>query len=226
MKGLYLVATPIGNLGDMSYRAIETLKASSLILCEDTRQFSKLATRYEIKTPRKALHEHNERAILARIVAQLERGEVISLVSDAGTPLISDPGYPLVRAVREAGIPLTPIPGPCAFIAALSASGFEPDEFHFAGFLPVKPGRRRSELERLLALGTTIALYESPHRIEKTLTDLFELSPEREICIAREISKIHEEFLFGTASKLLSQIGVNPPKGEIVLLIRKAESTR
>jgi len=220
-KGLYVVATPIGNLRDITFRAVETLKQVDLILCEDTRVFSKLADHYGISTRRQSFHDQNEDGLAKIFVEKLQAGASIALVSDAGTPLISDPGYPLVRLAKDNSIPVHVIPGPCAAIAALSISGFEPNSFYFAGFLPLKPGKKRKELERLLALEETVILYESPHKILNTLTLLNEIAPDREIAIARELTKIYEEVLKGTAKELLEGFNSKAPRGEMVVMLRR-----
>lgn len=220
--GLYVVSTPIGNLGDITFRAIETLKAVDLILCEDTRTFSKLASRYGIETPKQAFHEHNEDKVSSQLVAKLKEGMRVALVSDAGTPLISDPGYPLLRTARAADVPIFSVPGPSALVAALSISGFEPNSFYFGGFLPLKPGKRKNELQRCLELDSTVILYESPHKIENTLKLLLELAPKRDLAVVREITKIHEEVVTGKPETLIEHFEKNSPKGEIVLLIRRA----
>ncbi|MFN6961085.1 MAG: 16S rRNA (cytidine(1402)-2'-O)-methyltransferase [Rhodocyclaceae bacterium] len=190
---LFIVATPIGNLGDITLRALETLRAVDTIACEDTRHARRLIDHHGIGTPLIALHEHNEAQAAQRLIALLEEGKSVALISDAGTPAISDPGARAVAAVRIAGFRVTPIPGPNAAIAALSASGFE-GPFHFVGFLPPKVGARRTALEALKALPATLVFYEAPHRIEETVADLVGvLEPEREIVIARELTKLFEQ---------------------------------
>ncbi len=218
---LYVVSTPIGNLRDITLRALDILNAVDLILCEDTRTFSKLATRYGVTTKKQSFHEHNEDMLSASITSRIQGGERIALVTDAGTPLVSDPGYPLVRQARADGIEVFSIPGACAAIAALSASGFEPDRFLFAGFLPVKPGKKRKEIESLLALEVTLIYYESPHRLLATLELLHEIAPDREVCVARELTKLHESVIAGAPEKLLEHYRKHSPRGEIVLLIRR-----
>lgn len=218
-SGLYVVSTPIGNLRDITLRAIDTLKEVELILCEDSRVFSKLALTYGIETPRKSLHEHNEKQSLAGYVERLKGGAKIALVSDAGTPVISDPGFPLIRACRAEQISVFSVPGACAATAALSISGLEPDRFSFAGFLPVKSGKKRTTLESLLALNQTTILYESPHRIVATLELLKEIAPDTRICLFRELTKIYEEMLAGTAEEVLKTLTPEKTRGEMVLLL-------
>jgi 16S rRNA (cytidine1402-2'-O)-methyltransferase len=217
--GLYVVATPIGNLRDITLRAIDTLKSVDLILCEDSRVFSKLAQAYGIETPKRSLHEHNEKQSLGGHIEKLKGGGRIALVSDAGTPTISDPGFPLVRACRAENVPVFTIPGPSAAISALSISGLEPDQFLFAGFLPVKPGKKRSTLEELLALNQTLIFYESPHKIVATLELLKEISPAARVCLFRELTKIYEEMLSGTPEEVLTQLSPDKVRGEIVLIL-------
>ena len=220
---LYLVATPIGNLEDITYRAVRVLKEAGLIACEDTRQTRKLLDHYGIRTPTVSYHEHNEAPRAAELLEKLRQGLTVALVSDAGTPLVSDPGYRLVQRAIENGIRVEPVPGASALLAALTASGLPSDEFHFAGFLPPKSGRRRKALEKLKAEEATLVLYESPHRILETLEDLAVVLGERPTVLAREITKLHEEFLRGTPAELkqLLQTRVSI-KGEITLLVGKA----
>jgi len=222
-NGLYVVSTPIGNLRDITLRAIDTLKEVELILCEDSRVFAKLAQTYGIETPRKSLHEHNEKQSLQGYVDRLKEGAKIALVSDAGTPVISDPGFPLVRACRAEQIPVFTIPGASAVTAALSISGLEPDQFTFAGFLPVKSGKKKSTLETLLGLNQTVIVYESPHRIVATLELLKEIAPETRICLFRELTKIYEEMLAGTAEEVLALLTPDKVRGELVLLLGRTD---
>jgi len=210
---LYLIATPIGNLSDISLRALEVLKRVDYILAEDTRHSLKLLTHYDIQKPLFSHHQHNEEAKVAKILDDLAAGKEIALISDAGTPLISDPGFVLVRACRERGLALTAIPGASSLLVAITLSGFEPTPFQFVGFLPKKPEERLQEL--LEYPGTTIC-YESPERIEKTLSILCELDPECRVCISRELTKRFEEVVTGTSRELLQKC---PFQGEIVLLI-------
>ncbi|MFN7922975.1 MAG: 16S rRNA (cytidine(1402)-2'-O)-methyltransferase [Bryobacteraceae bacterium] len=223
---LYIVATPIGNLEDITFRAVAVLKSVSAIACEDTRQTRKLLDHFGISTPALSYHEHNEAARAAELGFRLAAGESIALVSDAGTPLISDPGYRLVAQAIEQGAAVVPIPGACAAVAALSASGLATDEFHFGGFLSPKRGRRRSELEPLRQAGFTAIFYEAPHRIVETLADIAEvLGPARPVVVAREVSKLHEEFLRGTAQSVHDELARRESvKGEITLLIGKPEA--
>ena len=223
--GLYLVATPIGNLGDITLRALDVLRRADRIACEDTRQTQKLLNHFEIATPTISCHEHNERERAAELVVALQSGARIALVSDAGTPAISDPGGWLVRAAIDAGIPVIPIPGANAALNALIASGFAATEFHFLGFLPEKAGARRSLLEDLAhqprAASATLIFYEAPHRILETLADLESVwGPNLRIVVARELTKIHEEFLRGTITELRATLASRDRiRGEIVLLV-------
>lgn len=220
---LYIVATPIGNLEDITYRALRVLREADLIACEDTRQTRKLLDHYKISKPAVSYHEHNEAARAVELVERLSGGATIALVSDAGTPLVSDPGYRLVAAAIAAGIPVTPIPGPVAIVAALSASGLPTDAFRFGGFLPAKSGQRRRTLENLKQESATLVFYEAPHRIVEALEDIEAVLGPRPLVIARELTKLHEEFLRGTASELRAALAARPPlKGEITLLIGKA----
>jgi len=222
---LYLVGTPIGNLEDITLRALKTLKAVDLIACEDTRQTLKLLNHYGVEKPTVSYHEHNELTRAAELVVHLESGDDIALVTDAGTPGVSDPGYRLVALAVRHHIRVVPIPGPSAFLSALVASGLPTDSFHFSGFLPPKAGARRTALESIRKSPLTQIFYEAPHRIAETLRDIVEiLGPERHVVIAREVTKLHEEFLRGRADDLLEQLEQRgEPKGEITLLIGKAE---
>lgn len=224
---LYVVATPIGNLADMVPRATETLQQVDLIAAEDTRHSKRLLEHFHISTPMVAYHDHNEAQSLPSLLQRLGKGESIALISDAGTPLISDPGYRLVRAARDAGFRVCPIPGPCALIAALSAAGLPSDRFAFEGFLPVKSGARRKLLEGLAAEERTLIFYEAPHRIAAALADVVHaLGAEREVVVARELTKTFETVLSGSAGVLAQQVEEDPnqQRGEIVLLIRGAEA--
>lgn len=219
---LYIVPTPIGNLGDMSSRAIEVLNQVSLIACEDTRHSGKLLSHFGITTKTTALHDHNERARAQWIVDQLAAGLSIALISDAGTPLISDPGYHLVSHVRQSGFNVIPLPGPCAAITALSASGLPSDRFSFEGFLPSKEKARADKLLALKEDPRTLIFYESPHRIEHSLTTMVEvLGGERHVVMAREVTKTFETFLSGPVSEVLVTVSTDPnqQKGEIVLMV-------
>ncbi len=222
---LYLVGTPIGNLEDITLRALKTLKAVDLIACEDTRQTLKLLNHYGVEKPTVSYHEHNELTRAPELVVHLESGDNIALVTDAGTPGVSDPGYRLVALAVRHHIRVVPIPGPSAFLSALVASGLPTDSFHFSGFLPPKAGARRTALETIRKSPLTQIFYEAPHRIAETLRDIIEiLGPERHVVIAREVTKLHEEFLRGRADNLLEQLEQRgETKGEITLLIGKAD---
>jgi 16S rRNA (cytidine1402-2'-O)-methyltransferase len=224
---LYLVATPIGNLEDLTLRALRVLKGVDLIACEDTRQTQKLLTHYGISTRTVSYHEHNEMTKAAELVVDLEGGARIALVTDAGMPGISDPGFRLITLAIRHGVPVVPIPGPSAFLAALVASGLPTDSFRFSGFLPSKRGERRTLLEGLRDSTRTEACYEAPHRLLETLGDVVEvLGPARHIVVGREITKIHEEFLRGRAEDILATLKSRADvKGEITLLIAKPEES-
>ncbi len=222
--GLYLVGTPIGNLEDITLRAIRVLKQADLIACEDTRQTQKLLNHYGIATRAVSYHEHNEASRAAELVEKLAQGARIAMVSDAGMPGISDPGFRLVSLAIERGVPVFPVPGPAAFLAAMVASGLPTDSFCFRGFLPAKGGARRRELEKIGDSSNTAVFYEAPHRIRETLADVAEvLGPDRPVVVARELTKIHEEFLRGTAGEVAQVLNARGDvKGEITLLIGKA----
>ncbi len=220
---LYVVATPIGNLEDITYRAVRVLGEADLIACEDTRQTRKLLDHYDIHKPTISYHDHNEAERTEDLTARLLAGETIALVSDAGMPLVSDPGYRLVHAAIEAGIGVQPIPGPSASLTALAASGLPTDSFHFGGFLPPKTGQRLKLLESLAGEHATLIFYEAPHRILETLEAIEAAMGPRPVVVAREITKIHEEFLRGTAAEIHDQLAARDSvKGEITLLIGKA----
>ncbi len=220
---LYLVATPIGNLEDITYRAVRLLKEADSIACEDTRQTRKLLDHYGIHKPVVSYHEHNEAERAVELASQLAAGATIALVSDAGVPLISDPGYRLVRAAIELGVPVHPIPGPSAVLTALSASGLPTDSFRFGGFLPVKPGQRVKALEAIRDEHATVIFYEAPHRILEALEAVDETLGSRPVVAARELTKIHEEFLRGTAKEIHGVLAARGSiKGEFTLLIGKA----
>ena len=218
---LFVVATPIGNLEDMTFRAVRMLKEVALIACEDTRQTRKLTEHFGIPTRLTSYHEHNERDRTAELLALLAAGDSIALVSDAGTPLISDPGFRLVEAAIAAGITVTPIPGATAALAALSAAGLDSASFRFAGFLPPKLNARRKAIEAWQDAPETVILYEAPHRILETLEDLAAvLGPERPVVVARELTKLHEEFLRGPVETVRAALAGRPSiKGEITLLV-------
>jgi len=216
--GLYIVATPIGNLGDISARAAATLAAADLIAAEDTRVTAGLLRHLGVHRPMTSYHDHNADAVRPGLVARLST-EAIALVSDAGTPLISDPGYKLVRDARAAGHAVVTIPGPCAAIAALTLAGLPTDRFLFAGFLPPKPGARDAAIAELAEVRATLVLYESGPRLARTLAALHEGMGDRPATVAREITKFHEEAVPGTLASLAARYANTPPKGEIVLVI-------
>jgi 16S rRNA (cytidine1402-2'-O)-methyltransferase len=216
---LYLVATPIGNLEDITLRALRILREVDQIACEDTRHTQKLLSHYNIQKPLVSYHEHNELTRAPELVVAMEAGAQIALVSDAGVPLVSDPGYRLVTLSLRHHLPVIPIPGPSALLAALSASGLPNEEFLFAGFLPARSGERRRALERLRIEDRTIILYEAPHRIEEMLIDAHEILGDRPACLAREVTKIHEEFRRGSLAELAASVAEKPARGEITLLI-------
>ena len=221
---LYVVATPIGNLEDMTYRAVRVLGEADLIACEDTRQTRKLLDHYQIRKPTISYHDHNEAERTEDLAARLRAGAAIALVSDAGMPLVSDPGYRLVRAAIEMGVPVQAIPGASATLTALAASGLPTDSFHFAGFLPHKPGQRAKLLEQLAEEHATLIFYEAPHRILEALEAIENVLGPRPVVVARELTKIHEEFLRGTAAEIRAQLeGRDVIKGEITLLIGKGD---
>ncbi|GHC20258.1 16S rRNA (cytidine(1402)-2'-O)-methyltransferase [Aidingimonas halophila] len=224
---LYVVATPIGNLDDLTARAAHVLGNVALIAVEDTRHSGRLLRHFGVERPLMSLHEHNEHFRIAQIAACLERGEDVALISDAGTPLISDPGFLLVRALREAGHRIIPIPGACALIAALSASGLPTDSFSFHGFLPAKSSARRSRLEMLAKRPETLVFYESPHRIRHTLKDIEGICGERRVVLARELTKTFETFLEGAPAQLQSLMERDPDqsRGEFVVMLEGADST-
>ena len=216
---LYLVATPIGNLEDITLRAIRILKEADIIACEDTRQTQKLLHHYGIRKEMVSYHEHNELTRSPELAIELEQGAKIALVSDAGTPGISDPGHRLVTLCLRHHIPVVPIPGPSALVAALAASGLPTEEFLFIGFLPPRAGARRKALDALKAESRTLIFYEAPHRVVETLADATEILGPRPAVIAREVTKIHEEFLRGPLAELLESARKRAPRGEITLLI-------
>jgi len=228
VPGLYLVATPIGNLEDITLRALRVLKQVDLIACEDTRQTQKLLNHYGISTRTTSYHEHNEMTRAAELVVDLEQGARIALVTDAGMPGISDPGFRLISLAIRHRIAVVPIPGVSAFLAALVASGLPTDSFRFSGFLPAKVGQRRQLLESIFESPRTQVFYEAPHRVKESLEDIVEiLGQERHVVIAREVTKIHEEFLRGNAGDVLETLKARGDiKGEITLLIGKMEGTQ
>ncbi len=216
---LYIVATPIGNLKDITLRAIEVLKGVDLIAAEDTRRTKVLCQEYGITAPLTSCFEHNEDAKAVKILSLLKEGKNVALVSDAGTPGISDPGFRLVRLIKDQGFPVTVIPGACACIAALSLSALPTDRFTFLGFMPVKPGVRHKKLEEAARIGGTVIFYESPHRIEKSLKAIEEVLGDPVVVITRELTKKFEERLEGKASVLQAHFTQHPPLGEFVLLL-------
>src|SRR5882724_2469216 len=219
---LYLVATPIGNLEDITFRAVRTLREVDLIACEDTRHTRHLLDHYEIARPLISYHEHNESARAEELVTKLLAGTNVALVSDAGMPLVSDPGYRLAAAAIDAGISVVPIPGPSAVITALAAAGLPTDAFYFGGFLPAKSGQRARALESLRDQTATLVFYEAPHRIIETLSDVEKILGSRPVVVARELTKLHEEFLRGTPAEIRAALESRPSvKGEITLLIGK-----
>jgi 16S rRNA (cytidine1402-2'-O)-methyltransferase len=226
--GLYIVATPIGNLEDITLRALRVLRDADLIACEDTRQTRKLLSHYGIATPSVSYHQHNERERAAELIEKLRSGGRVALVSDAGTPAVSDPGLVLVEQAVSAGISVIPIPGPAAAISALSASGLDTSEFRFVGFLPSRAGARRQFLEVLQTDPATLIFYEAPHRIAGTLHDAREVfGPDRRAVLVRELTKVHEEFLRGTLAELEQEIVTRGEvRGEITLLIAGADPAK
>lgn len=217
-KGLYIVATPIGNLGDVTLRAIDVLRRSDVIACEDTRVTGKLLKHLGIAARLQRHDDHASDAARARLIA-LAQTQAVALVSDAGTPLVSDPGYRLVREAHAAGIPVTTIPGACAAVAAVTLAGLPSDRFLFAGFLPVKDKARADTLAGLAGVEATLIFYETAPRLERTLRAVAEIWPTREVAVARELTKLHEECRRGSAVELAAHYAAHPPKGEIVLLI-------
>uniref|UniRef100_UPI003BAD1558 16S rRNA (cytidine(1402)-2'-O)-methyltransferase n=1 Tax=Stappia sp. TaxID=1870903 RepID=UPI003BAD1558 len=223
--GLYIVATPIGNLGDITLRALETLATADLVACEDTRVTSKLMHRYGLKTPLTAYHEHNAERARPRLLSALGEGGVVALVSDAGTPLVSDPGYRLVRDVLAEGHQVIPLPGASAPLAALVGAGLATDTFCFAGFLPVKQGQRRSRLAELGGIPATLVFFESPRRVAATLADMATtLGAEREAVVARELTKAFETFERGTLAELHDRFADENVRGEIVIVVGPPEA--
>ena len=216
---LYVVATPIGNLEDLTLRALRVLKAADLIACEDTRRTRGLLTHFGIHAPVTSYFEHNKLAKGEVLLRALREGKSVALVTDAGTPGISDPGFLLIRHARDAGIPVVPVPGPSAVIAALSAAGVPADRFVFEGFLPVKPGRRLHRLEALRSLEMTIVCYESPHRIAAALAAIAQVFGDVEVVVARELTKQFEEIVRGTPDRLREHFGGDRARGEFTLII-------
>lgn len=225
---LYIVATPIGNLGDLSPRAEKVLSSVAMVAAEDTRHSGRLLQHLGVQKPMIALHEHNERERVERVLKELQAGKDLALISDAGTPLISDPGYIVVREARKLGIKVSPIPGPCALVTALSAAGLPTDRFLFAGFLPARRAGRKAVLESLKREQATLVFYESPHRILDTLADLVEvLGSGRELVLGRELTKTFETFYSGPAETVLAELESDPhgSRGEFVVIVRGAEAS-
>ena len=216
---LFVVATPIGNLGDATPRSIEVLRSVNAIAAEDTRRTRKLLTHFGITTRLLSYHDHNEERASRKVLERIEEGEDIALVSDAGTPLVADPGYRLVSSCAERGLEVIAIPGPSAVVAALSIAGLPPQPFHFAGYLPRKSGQRRSRLASLAGLACTVIYYESPHRIAAALRDMHEVLGDRKAVVARELTKVHEEVLRGTLGELSAVADARHLKGEIVVVV-------
>ncbi len=222
---LYLVSTPIGNLGDITLRALEVLKEVSLIACEDTRRTRKILVRYGIRTPTTSYHQFNEAARAPGLVRKIRSGEKLALVTDGGTPCISDPGYHLIRQVREAGAKVFSVPGPSAVVAALSVSGLRSERFHFEGFLPARQGPRKKRIRELAGIPETLVLFEAPHRIRRTLEDLLDLLGDRQVALARELTKIHEECRLGRLSQILQELP-QTIRGELTLVVQGPEDNR
>ena len=216
---LYVIATPIGNLGDITLRALEILKSVDLIAAEDTRHSGMLLKHFGIKKPFISYHEHNEAMRTAELVERLTSGENIALITDAGTPGLSDPGLRFVRECIKREVSFTIIPGPSSILTALVGSGFSTDEFCFRGFLPVKSGQRERELRAAVEGNETVIFFESPYRLTKTLAACIDIMPDRQLCVARELTKKFEEFRRGMPGELLAHYEAHPPKGEIVLVI-------
>jgi len=220
---LFVVATPIGNLGDITLRALDVLKDVDLVAAEDTRHSGILLKRYEVSKPLISYHEHNEAMRTAQLVERLAAGQNIALITDAGTPGISDPGARLIRECIKRGLDFTIIPGPSSILTALVGSGFSADKFFFGGFLPIKSGQRERELRAAAQRGETSIFFESPYRLTKTLKASIDILQDRQVCVARELTKKFEEFRRGAAAELLAHYEKHPPKGEIVLLISPLE---
>jgi 16S rRNA (cytidine1402-2'-O)-methyltransferase len=220
------VGTPIGNLEDITLRAIRVLKEVDLIACEDTRRTQKLLNAYQIRTRTISYHEHNEMTRAPELLIRMEEGSSVALVTDAGMPVVSDPGFRLVHLAIRHNIPVVPVPGASAFVAALAASGMPVDKFRFLGFLPSKKAARRKYLEGLTSATKTMIFYEAPHRLLEMLKDVQEILGEQQAVVAREVTKIHEEFLRGTVSELLERLKKRPVKGEITVLIGVADAAK
>jgi len=216
---LYVVATPIGNLGDITLRALELLKSVDVVAAEDTRHSGMLLKHFEIKKPLLSYHEHNEAMRTTQLVERLAAGEDVALITDAGTPGLSDPGARLIRECIKRNLPFTIIPGPSSILAALLGSGFSTEKFCFRGFLPVKGGQRERELRAAVDREETTIFFESPYRLTKTLAACIDIMPDRRLCVARELTKKFEEFRRGSAREFVEHYSAHPPKGEIVLVI-------
>lgn len=216
---LFVIGTPIGNLEDITFRALRSLKEADLIACEDTRRTQKLLNYYSVRTPTISYHEHNEMTRAPELIIQMEQGSHVALVSDAGMPVISDPGFRLVSLAVRHNIPVVPVPGASAFLAALAAAGLPVDKFRFMGFLPSRKLARRKALEELGRPSKTLVFYEAPHRLVEMLKDVREILGDPAVVVAREVTKIHEEFLRGSASEVLERLGKKPVKGEITVLV-------
>jgi len=222
---LFIVATPIGNLEDITFRAVRILKEADLVAAEDTRHSRKLLAHYGISTPLTSYYDHNQSLKGERILAALRDGKQVALISDAGTPCISDPGYQLVRDALGEGIRVIPVPGACAAVSALSAAGLPTDCFTFSGFPPNKEGKRRTFLASLANVHGTLILYEAPHRLVETLAAIIAIMGERQVVVARELTKLHEECLHGTASEVRALVQDGRERGEVVILIAPADET-
>ena len=226
-KGIvYLIPTPIGNMGDMTQRALECLENSELIACEDTRVSGRLLAHFGLKKKLLSYHDFNEMQRLPRLLEILNAGSNIAVITDAGSPGLSDPAYRIIRAAIENDIKISPLPGANALVPAISGSGLPMDRFFFEGFLPNKSGSRKNRLKKLIELEHTLVFYESPHRIEKTLADTLEILGDRRACIAREISKIYEEFIRGTISELIDIAQKRKLKGEMALVVEGAPAKK
>jgi 16S rRNA (cytidine1402-2'-O)-methyltransferase len=221
---LYLVATPIGNLEDITLRALRVLREADLIACEDTRETQKLLSHFQIRTPTMSYHEHNEARKAPELIQALEEGKSIALVSDAGTPLISDPGFRLVALAIEQGVPVVPVPGASALLAALAASGLPAESFRFCGYLPSRRAARRKTLAGLASMDCALVFYETPHRLMEAVRDIQETLGDRRIVLARELTKLHEEFIRGRVSEVLEQLRGKPVRGEFTLLVAPDET--
>ncbi len=216
--GLYLVATPIGNLADITLRALHVLSHCDVIYCEDTRVSARLMQHYGIGAPLKAFHDHNEEGEIPRVIARIAKGARVAVISDAGTPLISDPGFKLVRACAAEGVAVTSLPGPSALLAGLASSGLPTDQFTFAGFLPPKQAARRARLAELLAVPGTLVFFEAPQRLSDTLADMVHVLGERAGAVGRELTKLHEELTRGTLAEIADHFAGRDVKGEVVIL--------